>query len=192
MIMDYTIMPARKEHAAAIARAVLTALGPEVPVEMAGGEENLPEVTALFTDLAARDDSQYSYLNSLVALDGKGEVAGALVSYDGARLHELRCAFIAAAALYLGWDPGMELPDETSADEIYLDSLAVFPPHRGQGLAARLIEGAARHHASSGKPLGLLCDPHNPRAKRLYERLGFRDVDRRFFMNEDMYHMRRP
>ena len=205
------IRPAERRDAPAIGRGVVMALGSELPLYMAGDDpRRLPLVEQLFTDLAAADNSQYSWRNTLVAATPDGSVAGILVSYDGARLHELRRAFIAGAKRVLDSEiREEELPDETDAEEIYLDSLAVFPEFRGHGLGAALIDAAAQHHArnnadtlkntdggnsaptTSPKPLGLLCDPDNPRAHALYERLGFRDVGRRYFTTHLMHHMQR-
>lgn len=205
------IRPAERRDAPAIGRGVVMALGPELPLYMAGNDpRRLPLVEQLFTDLAAADNSQYSWRNTLVAATPDGSVAGILVSYDGARLHELRRAFIAGAKRVLDREMSeAELPDETDANEIYLDSLAVFPEYRGHGLGAALIDAAARHHACRSatpevittgddsasatpqKPLGLLCDPDNPRAHALYESLGFRDVGRRYFATHLMHHMQR-
>ena len=70
-------------------------------------------------------------------MDGQ-RVVGVSVSYDGSQLHELRCAFIEAAKTYIGKDhTGMD--DETQAGELYLDSLAVLPAYRRQGIAQRLL-----------------------------------------------------
>lgn len=189
----FTIRPARREDAPAIGRGVVMALGAELPLDLAGGDPaRLPLVDRLFTELAASDNAQYSWNNTLVAEAEDGTTAGILVSYDGARLHELRRTFIAAARDILEWHINeAELADETEPGEVYLDSLAVFPEYRGHGLGALLIEAAARHHASVAKPLGLLCDPGNPRAHALYERLGFRDIGRRPFSTHLMHHMHR-
>ena len=86
----------------------------------------------MMTMLVEREDSQYSYRNTLVAMDGD-QVVGISVSYDGGKLRQLRLAFIEAAKEYLGKDhSGME--DETQAGEFYLDSLAVLPEYRRQGI----------------------------------------------------------
>lgn len=186
------IRPGRQADAPAIARAVIMAVGEEIALSLAGSAERRHLVDETFTRLAARTDSQYSYLNTLVAETPDGEIAGLIVSYDGADLHRLRRAFIREANEVLGihFDEN-KMDDETSPDEIYLDSLAVFPEFRGHQLGRRLIEAAAEHHAASGKPLGLLCDPDNPRAQHIYEKLGFKTVGRRPFAGVMMHHMTR-
>ncbi len=123
--------------------------------------------------------------------DAEGRVAGVLVSYDGARLLELRRSFFEVAARVLGLHFDDSLEAETDPGEIYLDSLAVFPGYRGKGLAGRLIEAAAERHAGSGKPLGLLVDVPNTGAYRLYTRLGFGKAGERPFAGVMMDHLQR-
>lgn len=183
------IIPARPQDAPYIARAVLMAVGEEIELEFAGSEERRPLALKTFTELASRTDSQYSYLNSLVAVDDDGTVAGVIVSYDGARLLELRRAFFEVAGRVLGLDFDDSLPVETDGDEIYLDSLAVFPQYRGRGLAVRLIDAARERHAASGKPVGLLVDTDNPKAYALYRSLGFVKVGARPFAGTMMEHL---
>lgn len=191
MEQQITIRPACRHDAPAIARVVMDAIHEEGCMHLAGGKERLPLLSDVFIRLSASENSQYSYLNTLVAEDEHGNTAGAIVSYDGARLHELRKAFISTANTILGYNLREEdMNDETDADEIYLDSLAVFPAYRGKGLAKRLLKAAMDTHRSTGKPFGLLCDPANPDAYRLYTRLGFTDIGTRPFAGIIMRHMR--
>lgn len=189
---EFRIRDARQEDAPAISRVIQMAMHKEGCMAFAGTEDRLPLVDKTFTTLAGRNDSQYSYLNSIVAEDADGNLAGAIVSYDGALLHQLRQAFVEVAndvmdANFVEKD--MDL--ETSDDEIYLDSLAVFPEYRGRGLARKLIDAACQRHAASGKPFGLLCAPGNDDAYALYERLGFREIGLRPFAGIMMRHMTR-
>lgn len=191
MQQQITIRPARKDDAPAIAKVVMDAIHTEGCMHLAGGQERLPLLADVFTRLSASENSQYSYLNTLVAEDQHGNTAGAIVSYDGARLHELRKAFIDKANAILGYNLREEdMDDETDADEIYLDSLAVFPAYRGKGLAKRLLKAAMDTHRNSGKPFGLLCDPANDDAYNLYTHLGFSDTGTRPFAGITMRHMR--
>lgn len=190
--MRYRIVPAKNNevHTAMIACAIVEAIGPEIAQQLAGSPDNLPLVYSVFASLAAREDTQYSYRNALIALDSDDEIAGVVVSYDGSRLHELRRPFIEAANGILGTEfDEATMADETSADEIYLDSLCVFGPYRGEGLGRKLVEAAAKQHKSSGKPLGLLVDYDNPGARSLYVKLGFKSVGERPFAGTVMEHM---
>ena len=126
----------------------------------------------MMTMLVEREDSQYSYRNTLVAMDGD-KVVGISVSYDGGRLHELRRAFIEAAKEHIGKDhSGMD--DETQAGELYLDSLAVLPEYRRQGIAKKLLLATKERANRMGLPcVGLLVDQNNPVGEALYTSVGF-------------------
>lgn len=166
------------------------AVGEEIATSFAGSPERRPLVDEVFTRLAARTDAQYSHVNALIAETPEGDVAGVIVAYDGARLHSMRRVFAEVANEVLGYDIDPDaMSDETTPDEIYLDSLAVFPQWRGQGVASKLIAAMAEHYKDAGKPLGLLCDPDNHRARRLYDSLGFKPVGQRPFADVMMDHL---
>lgn len=66
------------------------------------------------------------------------------------------------------------MDDETQAGEVYLDSLAVMPDHRGKGIATSLLRAMIEKAAKEGHPaVGLLVDKGNPNAERLYLHVGF-------------------
>ena len=131
-----------------------------------------------------------SYRNTIVRQARRRQSAGVLISYDGAMLAPLRRAFIEEYCRHFGTDMDeASIHDETDASEIYLDTLAVIPECRGKGIASALIAEASRRAQSAGKPLGLLVDKHNSKARLLYEKSGFKPVGERFFLNELMDHM---
>lgn len=188
--MEMTISPAIPEDAGFIADVVLGAIGEEHTLHMAGAPERVPLVHKVFKRLAARKDSQYSYCNTIVARTPDGKLAGAAISYDGARLRELRRAFIEEANAILGWNLTEEqFTDETSPDELYLDSLMVLPEFRGNGLGSKLISATREKAREAGKPLGLLVDFENPKARSLYSSIGFVSAGIRPFAGKDMEHM---
>ena len=81
------------------------------------------------------------------------------------------------------------LPGETEPDEFYLDTLMTLPDYRGRGVARALIIDAGEKAGKAGKPLGLLCDLDNQRARKLYDSVGFREVGLRPFAGHEMAHM---
>ena len=187
---DIRIRPGRPSDAADIATAIIIAVGDEITEAFAGTHDRVPLVHDMFRQLAGRTDSQYSYKNVLVAEDAAtGRTAGLIIGYDGARLLTLRRVFFRQAKETLGLEYDDSLEPETSDDEVYLDTLAVFPDFRGRKIAGRLIAAAIEHFAPLGKPVGLLVDPDNPRAEHLYLSLGFRRVDERPFAGVMMHHM---
>ena len=136
------IREANKSQAAEIACLIMMAMTDDCCLYFCGEDYGLEELTSgracsrsaeqanlrrsrllgafrkMMTMLVEREDSQYSYRNTLVAMDAN-RVVGISVSYDGGLLHELRRAFIEAAKEHFGKDhTGMD--DETQAGELYL------------------------------------------------------------------------
>ena len=182
------ICKATKEQASEIARLIMMAMTDECCLYFCGDGYGLEDFRKMMTMLVEREDSQYSYRNTLVAMDGD-QVVGVSVSYDGGQLHELRQAFIEAAKDYLGKDhSGME--DETQAGELYLDSLAVLPEYRRQGIARSLLLATKERANQLGVPyLGLLVDTDNPNGEALYSSVGFRHVGENRWGGHLMKHM---
>ncbi len=183
------IIPASPDHAPFIGKAITMAIGEELTAHLAGDEHTPEDVVELFSTLARRTDSQYSYLNSMVAINDDNSVAGVVVAYDGANLRELRKAFFEEAEKAIGLKITGNPQDETGPEEFYLDTLAVFPEYRGKGIATHLIKAAGQRAEKAGKPLGLLVSKTNPNARRLYDSLGFTIVGQRPFAGEVMNHL---
>ena len=187
------IRSGKPEDATFIGKTITEAMGHELCVGLAEGKENLPNVVKLFTDLAVTETAQYSYKNSLIAIDKEDNRIGAIIGYDGAGLREMRKDFIAKANELLRWNVTVEEADnwehETNSNEIYLDSLYVIPEYRNQGIATGLILAAIERYKKSGKPFGLLVEPHNTRAHNLYTDLGFKEDGVNNFCGEPMIHL---
>ena len=174
---NITIRPAVAADAPLVGKVVLMALH----------YDDTHPFAPIFAELAAREVSQYSYRNALVA-EVDGSVVGAIIGYDGARLEELRKPLFELMREKLGNVPNVE--DETSAGEFYLDSLAVLPQYRGCGAGGALLAAARdRAFAAGHKRVGLIVDFENPRAETLYKSLGFERVNATKFLGHDMWHM---
>lgn len=206
------IKNAVKEQAAEIARLIMMAMTDDCCLHFCGEGYGLENFTSgrscsrsaeqaslhrsrllaafrkMMTLLVEREDSQYSYKNTLVAVDGN-KVVGISVSYDGSKLHELRRAFLEMALKYLGKDhSGMD--DETQAGELYLDSLAVLPEYRRQGIASRLIMATKERADRMGLPcVGLLVDKGNPDGEALYASVGFQYANDSHWGGHPMKHL---
>ena len=187
-IISYIIRAARPDEAAAIATLIMEAMNHDCCQWFAGPDHTLDDFHRLMTELVRRTDSQYSYLHTQVAVVDQ-EVVGVCVAYDGARLHELRQAFIDGARQSFGMDhSGMD--DETSAGEYYIDCLCVASPYRKQGIATALIKAVIRKAGSLGMPsVGLLVDSGNPEAEHLYTQIGFRYLDDNVWGGHPMRHL---
>ena len=173
MTMMIEIREATKAQASDIARLIMMAMTDDCCLHFCGVGHGLEDFYKMMTSLVEREDSQYSYRNTLVAM-ADDNVVGIAVSYDGSRLHELRQAFIQAAKEHIGKEhSGMD--DETQAGELYLDSLAVLPEYRRQGIARRLLSATTEKAEKMGLPyVGLLVDKGNLAGEALYASVGFR------------------
>lgn len=182
------IKAAKREQAADIARLIMMAMTEECCLYFCGEGYGITDFHRMMTVLVEREDSQYSYKNTLVAMDGDN-IVGISVSYDGGRLHELRKAFIEASHHYLGKDhTGMD--DETQAGELYLDSLAVIPEYRRLGIARQLLLATKERANSMGLPcVGLLVDKGNLAGEALYASVGFRHIDDNMWGGHPMKHL---
>lgn len=174
---DTIIRNAVKDDFAFIAEVVVMALG-------SGKEHPLYDI---FCELAAREDTQYSYRNTLIA-ENRGCRVGAIVAYDGALLHSLRHPLLELIEARMGYT--MNIENETEAGEYYFDSLAVIPSHRGMGIGALLLKAMRDKALSEGhKRIGLLVDFDNPKAEKLYSSLGFERINETAFLGHRMWHM---
>ena len=165
------IQEATKNQAPEIADLIMMAMTDECCLYFCGEGHGLDDFRKMMISLVEADVSQYSYKNTLVAM-ASGKVVGVAVNYDGGRLRKLRRAFIAAAKEYLGKDH-TGIDDETQPGELYLDSLAVLPEYRQQGIAKKLVMTAKKRADRMRLRFGLLVDKDNPEGEAFYTHVGF-------------------
>jgi len=171
--MEFQIQPACAAQARPIARLIMLAMNYECCQYFAGPHHTLTDFEDAMTRLVTADESQYSWRNTLVALDAERNVAGVCVTYDGGQLHRLREAFLKEARESFGRDFS-DIDDETQAGELYLDSLAVRPDCQKKGIATALLKASIQRAKELGLPrVGLLVDQGNPSAEHLYHAVGF-------------------
>lgn len=185
------IEDAQKKQATVIARLIMEAMNHECCQWFAGPNHTLEDFHLLMTRLVEREDSQYSYLNTLVAITETNKIVGICVSYDGAKLRELRKAFIEGALEAFGRDFS-DMDDETTAGELYIDSLCVDNSFRGRGLAKELLEATIEKGRKMNLPTGLLVDTGNPQAERLYHHVGFVYMGDNQWGGHKMKHLQKP
>ena len=79
---------------------------------------------------------------------------------------------------------------ECFKDEFYIDTVSVSPSFQGRGIAKELFSFAEQKAKELDfKKLSLLVDFENPKAKALYERLGFKDNEILKVSGSNFYHM---
>ena len=172
---DIVIRRAALEDAPFVAWTVLVAVGIDHP-----NDRMMQSVTAL----CRRSGVLYSWQNSMLA-EQDGKVVACLISYDGADYPTLRKPTFDYIAAEANRDFRTMEP-ETEAGEYYLDSIAVLPDYRGQGIGTQLlrtgVEKARQLHIGKAS---IVVSPDNPKAQQLYESLGFQYVKDMFLFNED-------
>lgn len=172
-----------------IARLIMQAMNSDCCCNFMGPGYTLDDFERTMTELVLRNDSQYSYLNTTVAYDIDGSLAGICVAYDGAQLKKLRKPFIEAMQKNFNRDFS-QMKEETSEGEFYIDSLAVNEVFRGKGIATKLLKATiGKAHSLGINAVGLLVDKGNPKAERLYNRLGFEFVNDTVWGGHEMRHL---
>lgn len=186
--MKIQICQAQIDQAPIVARMIMEAMDHDCCQWFAGEHHTLDDFYALMQTLVRRTDSQYSYRNTLVAVDGESRVVGVCVSYDGSRLRSLRKAFIEGAKAAFGKDYST-IPDETQAGELYIDSLCVDKNYRKMGIASALLRATIAKGEAMGLPTALLVDKGNPKAEKLYTQIGFEYKDDNEWGGHPMRHL---
>ncbi|MFN3996370.1 GNAT family N-acetyltransferase [Algoriphagus sp.] len=150
-------------------------------------ERNAQKAKGFLLQFVKCQNTQYSYQNCYV-IEDEGEILGALLAYDGAKLHELRKPVL--DYIHQHFDPHLLVEDETQAGEFYIDSIGVLPNQQGKGIGARLIQYVISEQIfKKGRTLGLLVDKTNPGAKRLYQKLGFESVGEKNLLGITLEHL---
>ena len=140
------IQTAQDFQALSIARLIMQAMNYDCCRYFTGPDHSLDDFERVMTSLVLSENSQYSYRNTLVAIDEDGRLCGICVSYDGGKLHER--------------------------------------------IATQLLNATVEKAKTLGLPaVGLLVDTGNPKAEKLYERVGFRYVGDNSWGGHTMKHL---
>lgn len=151
------------------------------------GEEDYNKAKDFLVHFISRENNQYSYENCLVA-EENAKLLGAVNAYDGAKLEELRKPIVEYMLQH--YKREFQLEAETQAGEIYIDSLGVDGQMRGKGIGSKLLKELIQEHVvQKQQTLGLLVDEDNPKAKKLYLKLGFKSVGTMKFGEKMFEHM---
>ena len=63
---------------------------------------------------------------------------------------------------------------ESKPDSVYVRELQVLPEYQGRGIGTRVVGNLIEQAAANGLHVTLSVVPANPRARDLYEKLGFK------------------
>ena len=158
--MPHTIKPATAADAALIAPIILPAIAEVISHLLDDDDEG--RALEFLRHWLARPANIYSYENTLT-LWQEGQLRAALIGYGGDQFPRLQAPLLASLR------PGLHWPRESDED-FYIDTLAVAPSQRGRGLGEALLRYQLQRQPAST----LLVAEAKPRARRFYERLGFR------------------
>lgn len=180
-----TTRPATREDAEIIAKAIAMGIGDEGALRSYCGEDYM----AVLAEIAYSEATQYSWQYAIVA-EVDGQVAGAVVGYDGEQLYSLREGTLSVIRRCTGRTPS--IVDETGPGEYYLDTVGVLPEYRGMGVGRALVEAfCSRAYAEGHNRVGLIVDYQNFNAERLYTSLGFKRIGTMLFFGHQMWHLQR-
>ena len=132
----------------------------------------------------AREDILFSYRNTVVA-EIDGEVVGILVAFPIEVEDEVPDSGSSEPAAEVGADrdePDIMAPfhELEVPGSYYVCAVALLPEYRNRGLGTRFMDIARQAACDGGfTTLSLIAFEQNPKAVKLYEKLGFRTVDSR-------------
>ncbi|WP_235945950.1 GNAT family N-acetyltransferase [Saccharibacillus alkalitolerans] len=168
----FRIRPAEPADAYPVSLLMYEAIG-DIAHTIAGTTD-LPDTLAALEELFRQPGCRLSFSNAIVCEDQEGGIAGFALGYagdDAEALDEPLLRRLREQGL-----PTDGLVPEARPGEYYLDSLAVSGAYRGAGIGTTLIEAFERRAAELGwRKAMLVVDRANPKARALYERLGYRE-----------------
>lgn len=179
------IRRARWNDAEAIATHMLLAM--EDIVYGFIGERDPIRAKEFMLFFAGQEANQYSWQNCWVG-EEEGAVVATVNLYDGAQLHQLRQPVV--EHIRSRFHKAFQPEDETAEGEYYIDTVGVDCNHQGKGIGSRLLQFLVDEYVTKrGQTLGLLVDEENPKAKRLYLKVGFTAVGKRVLFGKWMEHL---
>lgn len=142
----------------------------------------------LFEHFFQKPANQYSFEHSLV-FEENNVIAGSIIAYDGGKLFEYRKPFLEYIATHYNVKD-LVIENETMDGEVYIDTISVHPSYQRRGIGKKLLNAMISKSKIEGhEKIGLLVDLENPNAKRLYTRLGFKEVGEKQLGNNVYEHL---
>jgi ribosomal protein S18 acetylase RimI-like enzyme len=141
------------------------------------------DATAVLRRDFLRGKGLFGYRHQMVAVTPDGAIAATITAYEGRRYRRLSLHTLCSATR-LGPASLIRAVRRTLAmsalftpprpDGLFLANLCVADRHRGKGIGSMLLRHAARSARGRGlRTVEFDVSYSNPRAQRLYERLGY-------------------
>ncbi|WP_207492916.1 GNAT family N-acetyltransferase [Aridibaculum aurantiacum] len=151
------------------------------------GEADSAKAKNFLLHFTQQENNQYSYENCWVGQIDNDVIATVNI-YNGAELHALRQPVL--NYLKLHYNRQLQPEDETGPGEFYIDTLGVSPHMQGRGVGAKMLQLVIDEFVTTRKKtVGLLVEPGNVRAKKLFERLGFKPVGIKTLLGKQLDHL---
>jgi len=183
------IREARKEDTEELIellKVILTDM--ELPVMQ---EADWEDIKPALVEAGKLENYRLNFRNAMVK-EVDGRVAGFFYGYRGGTPAE---AYEPIETMLKQHDLPVAEPtdEEESMDgEWYLDSLVTHQAYRGLGIGKELLEAAFKKAKECGMSvIGLNVDHGNPRARALYEHMGFEKTGEVVLADHDYDHMQR-
>jgi ribosomal protein S18 acetylase RimI-like enzyme len=138
--------------------------------------------------LFEKEGNRFSYHNFLLSeLEGRIAAIAIVYHYEDAVYYDHQLSS-EIAAFFKIQAPVIQL--EAKPDEYYLDSIAVAEDFRNQKIGTMLLEAVEEEAYDKGyQKLSLNVEHSNNRAKRLYERFEFTELEQFDLYGHPYYHM---
>ena len=179
------IQQAKKENITNLSLLILNAIGTIANTLTGENERNkILETLDLYISM---DINRISY-NNIYTYKIENELAGLIIAYNSNKIKELDAPILnhlKSKNIFL-----KSFDKECFKDEFYIDTVSVSPSFQGRGIAKELFSFAEQKAKELDfKKLSLLVDFENPKAKALYEKLGFKDNEILKVSGSNFYHM---
>lgn len=162
----------------------------ELPLLAELGED---KVSDMMSEACLIEGYRYYYKRAIVLTNEQEKVCGVAFGYLHRDEKEIDQAWdiIMNRYGYIEQQP-LFSDKETFPGEWYLDTLVVDPSEQGHGYGTQLLEAVGAFAIQAGSHIvGLNVDVQNPRARQLYERVGFEAVGEMMISNHCYTHMQK-
>lgn len=154
--------------------------------------EKIPEEKLKLLVASAALDATYRYSpERVVVYEKNGQLIGLAAGYPDTDEPIIDLPF-KKVICEAGYPEEYELftGSEVFPDEWYLDSLVIHEDYRGMGIGKELLNYAPVLAKNTGNDkIGLSVDVNNPKAKKLYQKMGYQTVGERMISGHLYEHM---